>query len=199
MFQDKSAMETKCSAKHIYSSFLLPHRDGISKDPASDLYIWEHLCARVGTGTHSWGHAGNTGCVRTVNQEYNSNAHLCTVTFSFRWVSSMSLYGDFLRAFSRFTQMLGRWFITWTSPILKPKLMGSQIIFTKTCIRFVLHKSFSRSCKNRKDTLNESISLTVAICPVSFCAPELNLCHSSPYPNPAWRDLVSKKCWHTWE
>lgn len=34
---------------------------------------------------------------------------------------------------------------------------------------------------------------------VSICAPELTLCHSSPYPNPAGRELVSQECWHTWE
>jgi hypothetical protein len=36
--------------------------------------------------------------------------------------------------------------------------------------------------------------------PSSFClCPELTLWHSSPYPDPARRELVSQECWHTWE
>jgi hypothetical protein len=31
------------------------------------------------------------------------------------------------------------------------------------------------------------------ILPVSFCTEELTLCHSSPYPNSSWRELVSQE------
>jgi hypothetical protein len=37
------------------------------------------------------------------------------------------------------------------------------------------------------------------ILPVSICAPELTLCHSSPYPNSFQRKLVSQECRHTYE
>jgi hypothetical protein len=30
---------------------------------------------------------------------------------------------------------------------------------------------------------------------VSVCAPELNICHSSAYPNPVHRELFSQECW----
>ena len=33
------------------------------------------------------------------------------------------------------------------------------------------------------------------ILPVSFCTPELTLCHSSPYQNSSWRELVSQEYW----
>ena len=32
---------------------------------------------------------------------------------------------------------------------------------------------------------------------VSVSTPNLTLCHSSPYPNSSWRELVSQEYWHT--
>lgn len=102
---------------------------------------------RATAATHTARACCNLKFHHNTDPEYDPNTHLCAVIFSLRCISRMSLYGDFFRAFIRFTQTLGSWSITRTSPILKPMLEGSHRVFTKSFIRFVLHKYFPRSCK----------------------------------------------------
>jgi hypothetical protein len=70
-------------------------------------------------------------------------------------------------------------------------------LYTGLLSKYIVKKIKEQVCSFRLLYVNTSSNKKCKIyscLPVSICDPELTLCHSSPYPNPAQRELVSHEC-----